>query len=82
MCAKSKEDKEAKKAAAAAAKAEKAAAKAKGKAKPKKKQNAGVNEYNFFVLHGEWLLAAAGIQYFKILPSIGNKHAPIPFTGI
>ena len=57
MCAKSKEDKEAKKAAAAAAKAEKAAAKAKGKAKPKKKQNAGVNEYNFFVLHGEWLLA-------------------------
>ena len=41
MCAKSKEDKEAKKAAAAAAKAEKAAAKAKGKAKPKKKQNAG-----------------------------------------
>ena len=72
MCAKSKEDKEAKKAAAAAAKAEKAAAKAKGKAKPKKKQNAGVNEYNFFVLHGEWLLAAAGIVLAGAFVAMGS----------
>ncbi|MBR4750390.1 MAG: hypothetical protein IK077_01365 [Thermoguttaceae bacterium] len=71
MCAKSKEDKEAKKAAAAAAKAEKASKKG-AKAKPKKKADAGANEYNFFLLHGEIVIIAVGIALFGALVAMGG----------
>ena len=71
MAAKSKEEKEAKKAAAAAAKAEKAS-KAKAKAKPKKKRDAGANEYNFFLLHGEIIVALVAVVVFGGLVAMGS----------
>ena len=84
MCAKSNEDKEAKKAEKAAAKAEKAAAKAakaKSKPKPKKKQNTGANEYNFFLLHGEKVAIAVAVLIFVGLLAMGSGLEKFTLTA-
>ncbi len=71
MCAKAKEDKEAKAAKKAAAKEEKAA-KAKAKAKPKKKASTGTEDYNFFLLHGEKIGIAVALLVFAGLVASGS----------
>lgn len=77
MCAKAKLDKEAKAAAKAAAKEAKAA---KAKAKPKKRQSSP-NEYNFFVLHGEKLIVAAGVVLFGAFVGMGGGLEKFTLTA-
>lgn len=77
MCAKAKIDKEAKAAAKAAAKEAKAA---KTKAKPKKRQSSP-SEYNFFVLHGEKLIVAAGVVLFGAFVSMGGGLEKFTLTA-
>ncbi|MBQ9372481.1 MAG: hypothetical protein IJU03_09845 [Thermoguttaceae bacterium] len=68
MCAKSKEDKEAKAAAKAAAKEEKA----KAKAKTKKKNAAPPSEYGPFLLYGQYMLIAVAVVLFVALVALGG----------
>ena len=76
MCAKAKEDKEAKAARKAAEK------EAKAKAKPKKKsKNAPPSEYNFLLLHGEKLLIVLAIAAFGGLVALGGGLEPFKLTA-
>lgn len=76
MCAKAKEDKEAKAARKAAEK------EAKAKAKPKKKnQNAPPSEYNFLLLHGEKLLIVIAIAAFGGLVALGGGMDKFTLTA-
>ena len=75
MCAKAKEDKEAK----AAKKAEKAA---KSKSKPKKKpSSSGGDGYNFFLQYGEYILIAAGVLLFGGLVAMGGGLEKFTLTA-
>ena len=75
----SKEEKEAKTAAAAAAKAEKQA-KAKSKAKPKNR-DAGANEYNFFLLNGEYVAIVVGIALCGAFLGMGSGLTKFTLTA-
>ena len=78
MCAKAKEDKEAKAAKKAAAKEAKAAKAPKAKAK---KKTAPPSEYNFFLLHGEKVAIAAAILVFGGLVAMGGGLEKFTLTA-
>ena len=79
MCAKAREDKEAKAAKKAAAKEAKAA---KSKAKPKKKSSSSSpNEYNFFLMYGQYLLLGVGVVLFGGLVAMGGGLEKFTLTA-